>query len=113
MANYMKIPLAVNPPRSLQATHTGNHLVGIKSGGGSEIELFDMKPYNQVTFDTSANTTKRQDHVVITLDVMGENASKKSFVAILNHNLKSAGGKIHIRVLFRSTYSKFRYKRSC
>ena len=112
MANYMNVAnprfycdyinyrlsrgIAQNGNYDVQATSSVVNTVGIKSGGGSEIELFDMKPFNQVTFDTSANTTKRQDHVVVTLDVMGENASKKSFVAILNHNLVSAGGKIRI-----------------
>ena len=112
MANYMNVAnprfycdyinyrlsrgIAQNGNYDVGATNSGANLVGIKSGGGSEIELFDMKPFNQVTFDTSADTTKRQDHVVVTLDVMGENASKKSFVAKLNHNLKSAGGKIRI-----------------
>ncbi len=112
MANYMNVAnprfycdyinyrlsrgIAQNGNYDVQATSSVVNTVGIKSGGGSEIELFDMKPFNQVTFDTSANSTKRQDHVVVTLDVMGENASKKSFVAILNHNLVSAGGKIRI-----------------
>ena len=112
MANYMNVAnprfycdyinyrlsrgIAQNGNYDVQATSSILNTVGIKSGGGSEIELFDMKPFNQVTFDTSASDTKRVDHVVVTLDVMGENASKKSFVAILNHNLASAHGKIRI-----------------
>ena len=62
----------------VQATNTGNNIVGIKSGGGSEEELFDMKPHNLVTFDTSASTTSRLDHVVVSCDMTGESDSKRS-----------------------------------
>lgn len=80
----------------VQATSTGNNLVGIKSGGGTEAELFDMRPLNLVTFDTSASSAAKADHVVVSLDLMGETSSKVSFVAILNHNLATATGKIRI-----------------
>lgn len=80
----------------VQATNTGNNIVGIKSGGGSEEELFDMKPHNLVTFDTSASTTSRLDHVVVSCDMTGESDSKRSFIAILNHNMASSGAKIRI-----------------
>jgi len=88
--------IAQNGNYDVQATSTGNNLVGIKSGGGTEAELFDMKPLNLVTFDTSASSAAKADHVVISLDVMGESDSKVSFVAILNHNLATATGKIRI-----------------
>ena len=80
----------------VQATSTGNNLVGIKSGGGTEAELFDMRPLNLVTFDTSASSAAKADNVVVSLDLMGETDSKVSFVAILNHNLATATGKIRI-----------------
>ncbi len=80
----------------VQSTSTDDNLVGIKSGGGTEAELFDMRPLNLVTFDTSASTASKADHVVVSLDVMGESSSKISFVAILNHNLTTATGKIRI-----------------
>ena len=80
----------------VQATNTGSNLVGIKSGGGTEAELFDMRPLNLVTFDTSASSAAKADHVVVSLDLMGETDSKVSFVAILNHNLATATGKIRI-----------------
>ena len=88
--------IAQNTRYDVQATNSGNNIVGIKSGGGSEIELFDMNPLNLVTFDTSASSTTKADHVIITLDVMGEVASKNSFVAILNHNCATATAKIRI-----------------
>ena len=88
--------IAQNTRYDVQPTNSGNNIVGIKSGGGSEIELFDMNPLNLVTFDTSASSTTKADHVIITLDVMGEVASKNSFVAILNHNCATATAKIRI-----------------
>lgn len=88
--------VAVDGNYDVQATNTGNNLVGIKSGGGSEEDLFDMRPHNLVTFDTSASTASKADHVVLTLDMMGETSSKRSFIAILNHNLATATGKIRI-----------------
>ena len=39
----------------VQATNSGNNTVGIKTG--SEIELFDMRPLNLVTFDTKSSAT--------------------------------------------------------
>tara|TARA_Y100001938_G_scaffold133783_1_gene193498 strand:+ start:3520 stop:4572 length:1053 start_codon:yes stop_codon:yes gene_type:complete len=88
--------ISVNGVYDVQATNTGNHLVGIKSGGGSEEDLFDMRPHNLVTFDTSASSTSKADHVILTMDTMGESASKHSFIAILNHNLNTATGKIRV-----------------
>ena len=76
--------------------HVSANLVGIKSGGGTEADLFDMRPLNLVTFDTSASSTAQRDHVVISLDTMGESDTKHSFIAILNHNLNTATGKIRI-----------------
>ena len=64
---------------------------GLQSG--TEAELFDMKPLNLCGFDTGGDTDSR---VVVSLDVMGESSSKISFVAILNHNLATAQGKIRI-----------------
>ena len=68
---------------------TGSNLIGIQTG--SEAELFDMRPLNKVDFDTSANDS---DHVLINIDT--QSTSKKSYIAILNHNLVSAVGKIRI-----------------
>ena len=70
---------------------TGSNLIGIQTG--SEAELFDMRPLNKVDFNTSAATS---DHVLINIDTQSA-TSKKSFVAILNHNCNSANAKIRIR----------------
>ena len=60
---------------------------------GTEADLFDMKPLNLVTFDTTVNSGN--DHVLVNLDTQG--SYKKSFVAILNHNLNTCTGKILIK----------------
>ena len=59
---------------------------------GSEAELFDGRPLNLVSFDTSGDTDSQ---VLVTLDMQSDNP-KQSFVAILNHNLNSSSGKIRI-----------------
>tara|TARA_R100000808_G_C2152433_1_gene161862 strand:+ start:1722 stop:2759 length:1038 start_codon:yes stop_codon:yes gene_type:complete len=61
-------------------------------GTSSEAALFDMKPLNKCTFDTSSATTS---HVMVNIDT--QTNSKKSFVAILNHNMASANAKVLIK----------------
>ena len=73
------------------ATDAGAYKMGTFTTG-SEAELFDMKPLNKCTFDTSADT---DGHVMITIDTQG--GYKKSFVAILNHNMESADAKVLIK----------------
>jgi hypothetical protein len=58
---------------------------------GTEAELFDMNPLNVVDFDTSGDPDSQ---VMITLDL--KSSPKKSFIAILNHNLSTADGKIRL-----------------
>ena len=70
---------------------TGSNLIGVQTG--SEAELFDMRPLNKVDFNTSAADT---DHVLINIDTQST-STKKSFVAILNHNTVSADAKILIK----------------
>ena len=65
---------------------------------GSESELFDNRPLNQVSFDTSANTS---NHVLIQIDTQfaGSNdneGDRINYVSILNHNMKSADCKVRI-----------------
>ena len=79
---------------TVQATNTGNNFVGIKSGGGVVQELFDMNPQKRVTFDTSANATAKADHVLINLDF--GTAIPLSYVAILNHNMKTADSQFFV-----------------
>ena len=73
------------------ATHAGNTFMGTFTTG-SEPELFDLRPLNKCTFDTSADT---DGHVLITIDTQSA-TSKKSYIAIMNHNLVSSVGKIRI-----------------
>ena len=70
---------------------TLNESVGLAALTGSADELFDMNPLNQVTFDTGSNTSA---HVLVNLDMQA--TRPKSFIAILNHNLLTARGKIRI-----------------
>ena len=79
---------------TVQATNSGNNFVGIKSGGGVVQELFDMNPQKRVTFDTSASSTTKEDHVLINLDF--GTAIPLSYVAILNHNMKTADAQFFV-----------------
>ena len=75
---------------AVTASNTGNKFMGTFTTG-SAAELFDLRPLNKVTFDTSADTDA---HVLITIDT--QSTSKKNYIALLNHNLVSAVGKIRI-----------------
>ena len=60
--------------------------------------MFDNRPLNQVSFDTSANTS---NHVLIQIDTQfaGSNdneGDRINYVSILNHNMKSADCKVRI-----------------
>ena len=73
-------------------THAGNTFIGDSlMTTGSTAELFDMRPLNKVTFDTSSDT---DGHVLITIDT--QSATQVNYIAILNHNLKTAVGKIRV-----------------
>ena len=63
---------------------------GLQSG--TEAELFDMRPLNTCSFDTGGAI---QSQVLVTLNMQSANP-KQSFVAILNHNLATAAGKIRV-----------------
>tara|TARA_Y100000310_G_scaffold330560_1_gene402433 strand:- start:533 stop:1618 length:1086 start_codon:yes stop_codon:yes gene_type:complete len=71
------------------ATDAGAYKIGLQTG--TEAELFDMNPLNKVDFDTSGDT---DGHVIITINTGG--TVKVSYIAILNHNLATAVGKIRI-----------------
>jgi hypothetical protein len=79
---------------TVQATNTGNHFVGIESGGGVVQELFDMNPQKRVTFETGTNSTTKADHVLLNLDF--GTAIPLSYVAILNHNMKTADSQFFV-----------------
>jgi len=73
---------------------TGSDLID-HDAGFEDVELFDMKPNNQVVFSTSDSSATRADHVLIVIDTQGT-SERKHFVAILNHNMKSADGKFRV-----------------
>ena len=58
---------------------------------GSTEELFDLRPLNKVTFDTKNNQSSK---IVLNINT---STFKKDFVAILNHNMKSADAKVLIK----------------
>ena len=72
----------------------GSDLIGTFTTG-SEAELFDMRPLNQVSWDTHSTTVKRQDHVLVNID-SESGAWEHNFIAILNHNKASAQAKFRI-----------------
>jgi len=86
---FLSRGVAQNGNFDVEATHVGNKKIGIQNG--TESELFDMNPLNVVDFDTSGTT---DGHVLITLDLKAN--PKKSYIAILNHNLATADGKIRL-----------------
>ena len=59
---------------------------------GTEAELFDGRPLNLCGFDTGGDTDSQ---VLVTINLQSANP-KQSFIAILNHNLATAGGKIRV-----------------
>jgi len=61
---------------------------------GSEAELFDLKPMNQCSWDTSSTTTLQDDHVLVNMDTGG--GFNIDFIAILNHNMQTADAKLRI-----------------
>jgi len=63
---------------------------GLQSG--TEAELFDGRPLNLCSFDTSGDVDSR---VLVTVNMQSA-SPKQSFIAILNHNLLSADGKIRL-----------------
>jgi len=66
---------------------------GVNYNTGSTLnDLIDMKPLNRCSFDTSANTDVPFLFVLNTSNTSSEN--KFDFVALLNHNLWTASGRI-------------------
>ena len=85
---FLNRGIAQNGNFDVAANNPGAYKIGIQTG--TEAELFDMNPLNKVDFDTSGDT---DGHVLVMMDTQSS-SSKKNFIAILNHNLSSAVGKI-------------------
>ena len=75
---------------TVAATDAGAYKIGVQAGSADE--LFDLRPLNQVTFDTSADT---DGHVLVNVNFTTA-SYKQTYIAILNHNLATAVGKIRI-----------------
>ena len=76
---------------SFDVTATGSGFIGLQNG--TEAELFDSRPTNVVDFDSSGDT---DGHVLITLAMPQEISLNINFIAVLNHNMKSADAKMRI-----------------
>ena len=91
---YMDIPnWQFSKGRSRDSTialNTGGTTVAL-AAGSTKYQLFDMDPLNKATFSTGTGTGT----VSIKID-LGLNNLDPDFVCIMNHNLKTADGKIRV-----------------
>lgn len=73
---------------------TSNNLISTYVKG-SEAELFDLRPMNTVTFNTTASGSVQADHVLVRINK--QSASwQTDYIAILNHNMSTADAKIRV-----------------
>lgn len=85
--NYL-LTRGVAPTYALNVESSGTGIIGLKDTADLP-ELIDMRPLNQVEFNTKANVGSH----VITSYNFGFGSYKTNFIAILNHNMKSAEAK--------------------
>ena len=90
--NYLMSRGVASSAFAITATNTGNHITAAIASG-TLAELYDMKPLNQVTFTTNTGNAQ-DDHILLTFDL--NSALKPDFVAILNHNMKTADAQFAI-----------------
>ena len=76
---------------SITATNATNGFVGLPTSN-SVNDLLDLRPLNQVTFDTSADT---DGHVLFSA-AFTTASYKQTYIAILNHNLASCNGRFKV-----------------
>jgi len=76
---------------SVTATNASNGFVGLPTSNNVG-DLLDLRPLNQVTFDTSADT---DGHVLFNFSFT-TSSYKQTYVAILNHNLNSCDGRFKV-----------------
>ena len=76
---------------SVTATNASNGFVGLPTSNNVG-DLLDLRPLNQVTFDTSADT---DGHVLFNF-TFSSSTFKQTYVAILNHNLNSCDGRFKV-----------------
>jgi hypothetical protein len=76
---------------SVTATNASNGFIGLPTSN-TVSDVLDLRPLNQVTFDTSADT---DGHVLFNFSFT-TSSYKQTYVAILNHNLNSCDGRFKI-----------------
>jgi|TARA_B100000085_G_scaffold285066_1_gene319840 hypothetical protein len=74
---------------------TGSDLIDFQTGSIST--LHNGKPLDLCTFNTSASSFSKLDHVLFNYN-MGTDQWRTTFITILNHNLHSCNGKFRIFV---------------
>ena len=87
--NYLMSRGVASSEFGVEATATGKMGTFVS---GTAAELFDMKPLNQVTIDTSADP---DGHVLVTFDLTTA-GFRVDFIAILNHNMNTADAKFRV-----------------
>jgi hypothetical protein len=75
------------------ATSEWEKITGTYNGSPNDIELMDGNVANRVSFDTSGNTGA---HIFFQMDLTLTGSIPIGYVAILNHNLSSADGRIRV-----------------
>ena len=76
---------------SITATNASNYFIGLPASNDVG-DLLDLRPLNQVTFDTSSDPN---GHVLFHVN-LATSSYKQTYVAILNHNLNSCDGRFKI-----------------
>ena len=76
---------------TVTATNTSNQFIGLPATNTVD-DLLDLRPLNQVTFDTSSQTS----HHVLFNVIFSTASYKQTYIAILNHNLNSCNGRFKV-----------------
>ena len=96
ISSHIAKGITQNGAFDVTATDASSGFVGLQNG--TESELFDNRPLNQVDFNTSDDT---DGHVLITIDTQyagsgNDEGDRINFVSILNHNMNTADCKVRI-----------------
>lgn len=75
----------------ITATSVANEFIGLPATNTVD-DLLDLRPLNQVTFDTSSQTS----HHVLFNVIFSTDSYKQTYIAILNHNLNSCNGRFKV-----------------
>ena len=89
--NFMNVRDRFGGHYGIHTANLGGQQIAISSGNVAE--LYDMRPLNQVEFNTTQNSG--QDHVNLWIDLK-TSGFRVDFVAILNHNMFVSDAKVRI-----------------